>query len=414
MVDFIRLRIEKPDISAIRSNVLLEWQETTNEKTGEIIECKAEYNGLTFRIIVNKYCYIAGSLHKFWNIINGSGLQNYNDFSLPDLSLIIQNICTSFDLVPDNCIIENIEFGVNIISPIPVYQVIQAVINHKLKPFTREYSEKKRFRECEHYQYIIKVYDKGLQFDQSENILRVEVKVLKMDFLKKKNIRINSLSDLSDLQKLSELGRELRDNFNEILFYGIGISSDNLPNRERIVLIEGQLAQYWVDLKNSDRNLYNKRRVRFIDLVHKYTTFDIPLNVGNAITEKWNELQTRTPQTLHNMTGGINSDNTQYDRSSIGSYCVNLDINNQTLCKVCGKDLAGRKPGIKFCSKKCKNDFTNKLLNPRNNLLARLKRIENAGNVIFQDKEFIYLDEYQKTILQNRNSIYNQLHNSGS
>jgi hypothetical protein len=81
---------------------------------------------------------------------------------------------------------------------------------------------------------------------------------------------------------------------------------------------------------------------------------------------------------------------------------------------VCGKDLAGRKPGIKFCSKKCKNDFTNKLLNPRNNLLARLKRIENAGNVIFQDKEFIYLDEYQKTILQNRNSIYNQLHNSGS
>ena len=67
MVDFVKLKILFPDIEGIRHLPFLEWEQTTNERTGVIKEYRAKFNGLTIVIINNQYLYISGSLHKYWN-----------------------------------------------------------------------------------------------------------------------------------------------------------------------------------------------------------------------------------------------------------------------------------------------------------------------------------------------------------
>jgi len=320
MIDFIKLKIQNPDIQAIHENPLLEWNQLTNECTGQIKEYTAEYHGLTFRITVNKYLSISGSLHKHWNSITGRGLQNYNDFSFNDLTKTVNTLCQSFNLDSNQCKLENVEFGVNITPTIPANKILKAVINHRLQPFTRDYSNNKRFREAIHRQYFIKIYNKGLQYEQPKNILRFEVKVIKMEFLK--NFGITTLSDIIDNDKLISLGKELRDNFRDVLFYGIDLPVNSLNLNERVVLSEGRNPQNWIDLKNGNRNTYNQRRKRFIELVTRYSTFNISENIGKMITEKWNELQFKLPEIIHNLTGGTIPHYTQLDPLHDRSNCV--------------------------------------------------------------------------------------------
>lgn len=301
MIDFIKINVKNPDISAIRGNQLLQWDQLADEGTGEVKEYTAQYRGVSFRITANKYMDISGSLHKYWNEMNQRGSQNYNDFRYPDLVEAVRSLTETFDLRPDYCLIQNIEFGVNITPPIPVNEILKAAINHRLKPFTTEYGATKRFRECEHQRYIIKLYNKGLQFDQPGQILRFELKVLKMIELEKYGI--GSVADILDIEKLDRLGRELTDNFREILFFGIDIQLDQLSNRDRITLSEGRAPQYWEELKKRDKNIYGKRRERFIELVKRHTTFDISENISDLIMKKWIDLSRSEQKTLHQLTG---------------------------------------------------------------------------------------------------------------
>ena len=138
MIDFIKIRIFNLDISGIRNPDRLEWLQRTNERTGEIKEYTAMFHGLTFQIIDNKHLNISGSIHKHRNTITGLGDQNYNDFNFSNLIQVVNAFCKTFDLVPDQCILENFEFGVNITPPIRVNEILRSVINHKGKPFNRK------------------------------------------------------------------------------------------------------------------------------------------------------------------------------------------------------------------------------------------------------------------------------------
>ena len=324
MIDFIKLKVNRPNIIAVRNNTLLAWDQTANEGTGEVKELTAEYYGIKLAITANKYLEISGSLHKHLNAIRGNGLQNYNDFNYSDLSQVVQSLCLAFELDPEQCKLENIEYGVNIICPVEANKVIQAAINHRGQPFTREYGEKKRFRECIHQRYIVKIYNKGLQYDRPENILRFELKILKMEQLK--GTGLNTLEDITKPEILTALGKELRENFAEILFYGLDINLNNLNTRDRLVLSEGRNAQYWTDLKKENRNVYKKRRERFIALVQKHSSFNISEMIGQKILEKWIELLGVKKKTLPILTGGqtlpiLTGGFTHINRSGKGLIC---------------------------------------------------------------------------------------------
>jgi len=138
MIDFIKIAYRNPNIQKIREHPLLDWEQIVHIRTGEVKEYRAIYNGLTFQIINYQYLNISGSLHKYWNSSQGGGLQNYNDFTFSDLTGVIMELCRSFDLLPENCLLENIEFGVNVCPQVPVKEILRSAINLKGKPFTRE------------------------------------------------------------------------------------------------------------------------------------------------------------------------------------------------------------------------------------------------------------------------------------
>ena len=300
MIDFVKIKVLSPNIEQIKKNQLLEWFRKTSERTGEITEYTAEFHGMEFKLIANKYLYVSGSLHKCWNSIQGRGEQNYNDFRFEDLASVTIHLCQSFILDPNFCILENLEFGVNVIPTIPANEILKSAINHKGKPFNRIIERNRFSLECKHQRYYIKVYAKGLQYYQSDNIFRFENKTVKMTHIRKTGIR--SLSDLLNHDKIEQLGRILRANFNDILFYDYTIQENSLSASEHLILTQGQAPAYWVDLRDSSPDNYYKKRQRFRDLVKKYGSQNIQEIVGCLITKKWNKLLKTDSKILQELT----------------------------------------------------------------------------------------------------------------
>ncbi len=402
MIDFIKIRYLNPDIQKIREHPLLDWEQIIQIRTGEVKEYRAIYNGLKFQIINYQYLNITGSLHKFWNSSQGGGLQNYNDFSFSDLTGVIIELCRSFDLLPENCLLENIEFGVNVCPQVPVKEILRSAINNKGKPFTQEYQKNKYFRECERQRYIIKFYDKGLQYGRPENILRFENKIKKMAHIQKTGVQ--SLADLLDPVKLQRLGVILASNFNDILFYDHTIPND----RERPIMTQGQAPAYWLNLLENNTNNYYKKLQRFKELVKRNGTQDFQEKVGCLVTQKWNELLTSTPKMLQELTGVVNTDITEINHSGKGLKPVTFSNNKNTpgtqaegsvnepprrYCLTCGRDITNQRPSSKFCGAKyvgyreahrCRNNDSN----PRNRVKYLIQR-EQKCLTLFDPVPFI-------------------------
>jgi len=289
-----------PNIELLRKNSQLEWVQHTNERTGDIKEYTATFRAMTFEVKNNKYLKVSGSLHKHWNSLNGRGEKNYNDFRFMDLAGIIIQFCKTFDLMPDSCKLENIEFGVNVIPTIPTNEILRSAINFKGKSFNQIKAINRYSLECRHQRYYIKVYNKGLQNDLTENIFRFENKTVKM--IQLGGIGIHSLSDLLNPSKVDQLGFILRNNFNDLLFYDYTIPETELSQRERLILTQGQIPAYWVNLQKTTPDNYYKKRQRFKDLIKKYGEQDIQEIVGCLISTKWNDLLKTDAETLRKLT----------------------------------------------------------------------------------------------------------------
>ena len=297
MIDFVKLYIKNPDIRRIKDHPALEWFQKTSERTGEVKEYSASFNGLNFLIKCNDYFQISGSVHKYFNSINGNGFQNYNDFTFADLSLTIKDICQRFILNPQSCYLQNVEFGVNVSPGIPANEILKSVINHKGNPFTRLLnSNRKRFRECEYSQNIIKIYDKGLQYEQPANILRFEVKVVAREYLKRKGVLIDTLADLLDRDKILRLGVILRGEFDELLIYDNTIQDEDLTPSQHIKLTRGQDPGYWVKEKERQPENFSHTRDRFRELVKRFGKQNTHETIGELIIQKWNDLLNAEPE----------------------------------------------------------------------------------------------------------------------
>jgi hypothetical protein len=399
MIDFVKIKVLNPDIPRIRNNLRLEWFQRTSERTGEVKEYTSTYNDLNFEIKNDKHLNISGSLHKFWNNLHGRGEQNYNDFNFADLVSVIIEFYKMFDLVPGSCILENLEFGVNVSPTIPANEILRSVINHKGKPFTNEYTDNKRFRECERQRYIVKIYNKGLQYNQPGNILRFENKTIKMAHIKETGI--TTLQDLLDIRKIERLGVILFDNFNELLFYDYTIPEAVLRHSKRLILTQGQSPAYWINLKETNPNNYYKKLHRFKELAKKHGTRDIQEMVGSLISLKWNNLLMTDSETLQKLTDPANTDITGINHSDKGLKPVTFTEQDQSTdpipgeiipgaeiqgaesprryCLSCGKDISHQRANSKFCSAKyvgyvqahqCRNIDSN----PRNRMKYMIER----------------------------------------
>lgn len=295
MTDFLKILVKFIDTTLLESNPLLEFfydgvnidtgeLKTTNKKGHKITPCKkAYYKNLEFKIYNTNTVTISGSLHKYYN----NGLHNYDAFNFIAFLAVLNDLKTKFNILPENCIIQNLEIGLNITPPTKSIEIINYCFLHKTKVFTNQINDNYiNYRQCKHSHYWVKIYDKALQYKNTfteieQEILRFELKFSKMERLNK--LGIFTLDDIVKSGfKIFE--NELITEWNNVLFF------DNTIQHKSNRLLNYKNPLYWSELVNSkSKSNYYKHR----ELLKQYTlenSNQLQLQITNLMRSKINEL----------------------------------------------------------------------------------------------------------------------------
>ena len=351
--------------------------------TGELKKITGECDGIRFEVshaqeTGKMLCRFRGSLHRFAN----GGAANVGAFTFARLCDTIARLCARFGIEPQNCKLENVEFGLELPLPSPARQFLKTLICHGSKPFQPLSIEKPDLgKVAPRQEYDFKIYDKGSQSNTADaNLLRAEIRVGKMAFLKRYDIDLLSLLDLTDPDKVRPLGVLLQSIFQEAICYDGSVPESALTIREQLHLKEICNPKWWADLPKRSRWDY---RQKFAAWVEKHGANKLFLSVVFSIPSHWENLLIVTRKTL-DFLSGQNSNDAQikldFLSRKIRGQKVQLNKNNiflpdaekiagenmptdptdtpaakrsffhKSFCQCCGRDISAQRPGSRYCS----------------------------------------------------------------
>jgi hypothetical protein len=233
----------KSDLEQLRQNPLLAecWNTTVRNSDGTLKYEFAEFKGLKFMIKSEKV-RLQGSLHKYRN----KGLHNYDDFTSVELIEVLQGLHHDFKIDWTKTKLNNFEFGVNIVLPFNVSVILNNLITFKGEPFIVVVEENMSYSQCKKTHFIIKCYDKGKQYKLPSNLLRFEIKVIRMQYFESKKIPLRFFSDLLNIDVFRLLSNVLTEVFEGILFGDDTINEILLTEKEKEIFLRGNNPKTWI------------------------------------------------------------------------------------------------------------------------------------------------------------------------
>ena len=399
MIDGITIRSQIRDFEAWKKAVNLSLFLSVGSDTGEV-RARKRYDQTTithrgkfetFEIIVKDvtneatgkhlhYLTVKGSFHK--NHFNGT---NYRPFTFQDLQEEIYHLCKNLCISPDKAQISILEIGLNVSLPFAVMPFIRHnIISYKGKSFSDYKPDRKGISlgiVCQRSQYAVKIYDKGLQFELPDNLIRVELRFLKMQSLNRRGIKY--LSDLQNLTRLNDLQKLLFQAWNNILIFDIAGEIEKLPftKREKDFLKDGWNPKFWEGLKEKESgNKYKYWVKKFRKLVVKYGN-NWQTIVLNLLKNEWQNLFKNYP----NLPSGQIRKLPEFTIKIKGKNGEKVLSPEKRYCLSCGKELnPAQRANSKFCSAKfvgyekahqCRNNNSN----PRNRFKRKIETIRGRG-----------------------------------
>ena len=319
------------DTAYFERHSLLEFQNEVNTKTGELsIKSNAFYKGLEFKLydVTEKTPYkrltIEGSLHKYWN----KGAHNFNDFGTNEIAQVRASLKELFNIDFKNCILKQLEIGVNILPPVPTKKILRYCLLHKTNELKSIYTKDEgNYIQTKNQRHFIKLYDKRTHyknkgFEIDNDIFRIEKKYSKMVELNRKGIY-----NLNDLIKhdLSRFKGELLKLWNSVLFYDWSILDctkyKNTYNN----------TNYWLDLAENNYSNFKYHKRNLNNIVNKN-----PQNIKKQITEL-----------ISKKVDLLNSNTTQINPLYIGLKTVvstpTETDKNRRICLVTGLNISMQK-----------------------------------------------------------------------
>jgi hypothetical protein len=265
-----------------------EFNFEVNSYTGELIDNKETslFYGLKLLLIAKKYLVISGSFHKAF-----SGGINYNDFPYSKVCSAIQLLEKELMISSNRFKIQRFEFGVNIREPPLSYERIRKnVIVYKGDAFNRMEDNKKCIGiECKKQRYTLKIYSKSLQENLIEDILRVELRIVKLEHVKKLNVR--TLSDFLDSNKMRNLGFLLSKTLKEILMDNDKMDSKFLPHDKQDFYTKCKNPKYWEQLIFEKKyTRYSREKKKFISIMYEQTNENLTIELQNIVEKQWEKL----------------------------------------------------------------------------------------------------------------------------
>jgi len=368
-----------PDLEFIGEHVVRTGEELPTSK-------RVKFREMLFRVTPSRaqpgqaWCYAEGSLHRYAL----DGAPNVGNFPFEQMRDTVAGLCERFGIDPARALLESIEFGLNIALPVPARQFLKTLVCHGCAPFVELNRDKRGLgMVAARQQYEFKLYDKGRQTETEEtHTLRVEVKVLKMEWLKP--YKIETLADLTDPAKVQPLGKVLADALGQVVAYDGSILETELSEKERLALRDFTNPKWWADLDKSTR--YNKRK-QCAQMLQKHGADRAFLSVVETVASQWDYLLCEAQKNCDFLTGkNTNGAQRICDFLTVrmkGQIVAKLifteenkkSIENQknasidpaadptkapfakrsffhTFCQCCGRDISAQKSGSRFCSEK--------------------------------------------------------------
>jgi DNA replication initiation complex subunit (GINS family) len=412
MIDGIKIYDLKTDPNQLLQNSYLTeyWNTTVHNADGTYKYGLAKYFGLKFQLKYDKV-RLQGSLHTYRN----EGRHNYDDFTSVNVEEVIKELSERFEIDTTQTELNNVEFGVNIVLPFGVSVVLNNLIVYKGEPFIRVVEEGMNYYQCKKSHFIIKIYDKGKQYKLPDNVLRFEIKVMRMQYLKTKGVPIRYLSDLLNKRIYEPLGNILTEVFESILFGDDTLNEKVLSNKEKEVYLRGSNPKAWQEKggQNVSRKL-QRLESSFNELLERHRTgVNFRKVVSELIRKKSLEMSTFY-QEIENVLRLENvhflpTDRQEQKDQNIHflhfSYSVNPVYEQTTstdknvrpktkLCSGCGKPIEDDRL---YHSLDCKErrDERNARSNDRNNFKRRFNKLVSKPS-LFNVVEIVRLSEQQK------------------
>jgi len=258
MIDFVKL-----NHLAISLGIkdLLAFPIQVEEDTGAILHKRtsATFKNLIFTITPGEYqrVKVKGSIHKFAN----QGLHNFDRFTWTRFCSTYEELS---ELIFPRDQVNLLEFGVNLLTPFDPSIFIRNLIAYKRKRVNLTDRNGELYSEVRFSQYRLKIYHKGLQFNQG-NILRIELRFEKMENLFPEGL---FWGDLRDPDTWRYLGTRLLKTLQDLIYFDPGIDISSIPSqRERAILKEGNNPRFWETLEDSHPE---RKRDQFQHLVRKH------------------------------------------------------------------------------------------------------------------------------------------------
>ncbi len=249
MYDFIKLATRQSHLARdLQSNNNLQFSTGLNLSTSEIGYIKtASYQNMVFTIYPSNRVEIKGSLHKLSN----EGLHNYNDFTIRNAALTIGNLCDKFNIDPSSARIHNLEIGVNLKTPFQPKCVLDNLVAYKNTTFNkmRTFGQGEG-KEVYFKQYGIKMYNKGIQYKQPENILRFEEKIFVMQRLRSQHVYLKDLMQ-QDFAKFCAY--HLITSFKDVIITEF-IPPEKLSRREIDIYSLATNPRNWLSMSRNQRS----------------------------------------------------------------------------------------------------------------------------------------------------------------
>ena len=291
MIDGLKIRVENLNTALWIDHVGLDFSMSVSQKTGEVLTEKpylANCKGLTFKLTPTQKdpsvftAHVLGSLHRFKN--EGEG--NADNFTYTDIVQTVENL-SAYHIDPSVTMLENIEFGVNIALPYSCELVLNSMISSANRRFVEMKFEGVQVgKRLSYDRFEFKIYDKGkVETGKKSNLLRVELRVKKMNFLNK---TVVTLEDLTDKTKLQRLGAILTKRLQTVVMYGAAftdIEKYPLPTQNKIY--QWTNSNYWDGLEP----LRRFREQKAFDALQESTGAGrMKAFLMGAVAAKWDEL----------------------------------------------------------------------------------------------------------------------------
>lgn len=328
MIDFIKINVINTNIDNIEVNPLLDFMQILNTKTGELNTYKnAIFKGLEFKIYEpnektsQRRLTIEGSLHKYWN----NGAHNFNDFGIYEILEVLEDLRIKFKTLPENCVLRQLEIGVNINPPVTTKTVLKGCLKHKNKDLKWVYTnDEGNYIQATNQRHFIKIYDKCTHyknkgFDIDNPIMRIEKKWRKMVELNNKGI--HTIQDLINYNLLN-FKNDLLKEWNNVLYcdYNTVKGTKNEDKYTNVI---------WWERLNYDNFKYHRNQ---LNKLIKSDPKNIKNIIAKLIDDKAELLNTKTTE-INSLYIGLKK---EVDSSQI------IDMNRRS-CLVTGLNISMQK-----------------------------------------------------------------------